>query len=57
MPFTYYILVYLYYDAVIICCICMFYFSKYGGAINKQINNDSLDDHDTDQQNTQKDYD
>ena len=34
MPFTYYILVYLYYDAVILCCICMFYFSKYGGAIN-----------------------
>ena len=26
--------IYLYSDAVIICCICMFYFSKYGGAIN-----------------------
>ena len=37
MPFTYYILVYLYYDAVIICCMCRFYFSKYGGAINKKI--------------------
>ena len=36
MPFTYYILVYLYSDAVIIC-ICMFYFSKYGGAINNNI--------------------
>ena len=33
----YYILEYLYFDAAIICCKCLFYFSIYRGAINNNI--------------------